>query len=473
MKKIFLSISMIVFLCPRAFAQIEVMSTEQAKEQYASSLAVNSMDKDKSVQDKLLVVTEEMLENGMRCGYDDFNVSIVGVRIFFKEPPKDAVVCVDPSGKAVSLRNVPTGFYTIVGELRFKEQVERYIQYVNSLTMPSSVRDVANHAYVKEPKMVADSVLIRKKLSSLSGVVVERDKYLLDNRIIESMHSKVLILEDKDGKNYCVWDGSNYGYSFIACSYIEKLDESLKGQDCVISLFSEFFVDEISGETVAAPDRNKKYRCEKIIMVDTKLVGIFTDDTDSYALILGPIATWLIERAGGKDTGDSYGTYSLNEEGKASYFQYNRIEDRVSGYYVATCDAYIDIGADCHRDIKDYYRNIHGRITPVRFTEKLDSTLKDVKLSWQKSLNALTAQESAKIRAEQQANLAKYGSTFGANVNNHKVALKMTKEMCLKSWGYPSERYSVVNQYGEVEVWEYFNALLYFSGDRLVQIEKW
>ena len=463
---------MIALLCPRAFAQIEVMSTEQAKEQYASSLEVNSMDKDKSVQDKLLVVTEEMLGNGMRCCYDDFNVSVVGVRIFFKEPPEDAVVCVDPSGKTVSLRNVPTGFYTVVGELRFKEQVERYIQYVNSLTMPSSVRDVANHAYVKEPKMVADSMLIRKKLSSLSSVVVERDKYLLDNRIIESMHSKVLILEDKDGKNYCVWNGSNYGYYFIACSYIEKLDKNLKGQDCVIKLSPEFFVDEISGKTVAAPDRNKKYCCEKIIMVDTKLVGIFTDGTDSYALKLGPIATWLIERAGDYSIGDenylvSGRSYSLNEEGKASYFRGSRIEDRVSGYYVATCDAYIDIGADYHRDIYG------SRITPVGFTEKLDSTLKDVKLSWQKSLNALKAQESAKMRAEQQANLAKYGSTFGANVNNHKVALKMTKEMCLKSWGYPSERYSVVNQYGEVEVWGYLNALLYFSGDRLVQIEKW
>ena len=70
------------------------------------------------------------------------------------------------------------------------------------------------------------------------------------------------------------------------------------------------------------------------------------------------------------------------------------------------------------------------------------------------------AREASRKTQEERENISKYGSEFAGNIKNHKVAINMTKEMCLKAWGYPSERYSTTNRLGTVEAWGYYNAIL-------------
>ncbi len=458
MKKAILFTSLFALFCIQGFAQIEVMTAEQAKEQYSSSLEVNSMDKDKSVQEKLCVVTDEMLENGVACEYTGFYPNVTGLRVFYKQSERDKenFVCVDPTSRAVSLQSMPDGFYTIVGELRFKQQVERYIEYVKSLTMTSATRIASDFS---KTNPVADSLLIKKELSSSLDDAVDRDKFLLDNSVIWRSR-KSLILEDKNGKNFYVRKATVK--PLLACSYIEKLDRCLKGQDCVIDVKKEFMVDGISGKTVAAPDKNKTYRCEKILLIEGKPIGLFSDGTDSFALRLGKVRTWLFDEYGSTEYANFAGrSYSIDGDGICRYFDGHTMNRIINGKYAAECDA----------EIVYEYDNIH--IIPVAFTKEKDAIRKKVVSSYWEWLKAREEAEAARLKAEHNANIQRYGSTFGANINNHKVALNMTKEMCQKSWGYPSERYSVVNRLGEVEVWGYLNALLYFSGNKLVQIEKW
>ena len=112
-------------------------------------------------------------------------------------------------------------------------------------------------------------------------------------------------------------------------------------------------------------------------------------------------------------------------------------------------------------------------ITPKSFLETKYQLEKEIKTSLEAAAAKSRKEYEQRIEQERKANIEKYGSEFGGNINNRKVALGMTKEMCQKSWGYPSERYSRVNSNGTLEIWVYYSAMLSFSNGKLVQIDKW
>lgn len=66
----------------------------------------------------------------------------------------------------------------------------------------------------------------------------------------------------------------------------------------------------------------------------------------------------------------------------------------------------------------------------------------------------------------------KYGQQFGEIISNKQVAIGMTKEMCIESWGEPSHVSESVYAWGLFEQWVYGNAkyLLHFKDGVLINI---
>lgn len=94
-------------------------------------------------------------------------------------------------------------------------------------------------------------------------------------------------------------------------------------------------------------------------------------------------------------------------------------------------------------------------------------------VSWEESRAKWRMESEREKKMAEKAIVDKYGAAMGGNINNYRVVLGMTKEMCQKSWGYPLERNSTTNSAGTAEVWVYYSAMLSFVDDRLVQIDRW
>lgn len=82
--------------------------------------------------------------------------------------------------------------------------------------------------------------------------------------------------------------------------------------------------------------------------------------------------------------------------------------------------------------------------------------------------------EAERQRAKQESlknMIAKYGETYGPLVNDSKVALGMTQEMVLSSWGFPETTFSHTTASGNVTVWSYeLNNYITFSNGKVTAI---
>ena len=80
--------------------------------------------------------------------------------------------------------------------------------------------------------------------------------------------------------------------------------------------------------------------------------------------------------------------------------------------------------------------------------------------------------EYAKHKAERRAKLiSKYGEKYGNLVNDHKLEIGMTKEMCKDAMIFPpSDICTKTTAFGNVSIWFYTYSQLHFSGDKLVKV---
>lgn len=80
--------------------------------------------------------------------------------------------------------------------------------------------------------------------------------------------------------------------------------------------------------------------------------------------------------------------------------------------------------------------------------------------------------EYAKHKAERRAKLiSKYGEKYGNLVNDHKLEIGMTKEMCMDVMMLPpSDICTKITASGKVSIWFYTYSQLHFSGDKLVKV---
>lgn len=526
-KRLFLILPLLVSSMSNLFAQFDVMTTEQAKKELTENLSLTSAEVDQTYSKHQIPCSNEILQNGANCFNNHYNLyrlnDIIGIK-FFLCPSKNntesksfylngiansiGVPCVNHADSTLSFRTLEAGYYIVTQKILFTEQIQRkknelmehYKLSSTEISMkalaPGSVNDISVDTKLH------DSTLVRAFFDhSITSSISKKEYYtkrILKNESIYEDNIPILVLTDSEGKDYYVSEYGSFSVSteveyidrysvyndktrrssvniiicpttlrdmlIYASSYLEKLETSLKNQECYLSYQDNTYDDPISGDTKPAPDKSILYKCERLIMMDGKIYGIYSNESGSYSIELGPIRSYIINNKGESCLGNSGSYYSYSDNGivvQDKDMVIRTYDDNV----IYVCDGCIDGKM---------------RITPMSFLERKQQLENEVKTVLEKAeeKRRIEYEQSRKeyeqrIEQERKANIEKYGSEFGGNINNRKVALGMTKEMCQKSWGYPSERYSKVNSNGTLEIWVYYSAMLSFSNGKLVQIDKW
>lgn len=525
-KRMILILILLASSMSNVFAQFEVMTSDQAKKELSENLSLTSAEVDQAYSKYQIPCSNEILQNGANC-FDHYNLyrlnDIIGIK-FFLCPSRNntesksfhlngiansiGAPCVNHVDSTLSFRTLEAGYYIVSQKLLFTEQIQRKknellehyklssAEIAMKVLAPGSVNDISVDTKLH------DSTLVRAFFDhSVTSSISKKEYYthrILKNESIYEDNIPILVLTDSDGRDYYIPEsglfsvGTEVEYndqysvyndktrrskvnviicpttlqdmSIYASSYLEKIETSLKNQECYLSYQDNIYNDPISGDTKPAPTKDVLYKCERIIIVDGKLYGIFSNENGNYSVKLGPISSFIIDK-NGKSSLSNGGNYYSYSDNKIVYQNQNLGigECNIDELYV--CDGRIEGPM---------------RVTPKTFREKknyleneIKAALQDAENNRRKEYEQWKKENEQRVEQERKANIDKYGSEFGGNINNRKVALGMTKEMCQKSWGYPSERYSKVNSNGTVEIWVYYSAMLSFRDGKLVQIEKW
>ena len=76
------------------------------------------------------------------------------------------------------------------------------------------------------------------------------------------------------------------------------------------------------------------------------------------------------------------------------------------------------------------------------------------------------------INKRKQNNISKYGLEMGTLINNGRIALGMTKNMCREAWGVPMNSYRTKVPGKQSEVWLYnYKTRVYFENGKVVRID--
>lgn len=106
----------------------------------------------------------------------------------------------------------------------------------------------------------------------------------------------------------------------------------------------------------------------------------------------------------------------------------------------------------------------------------IDERVRDQKLS--ENERRIKAQKAEKERLENQKKhdaeiIAKYGEKYGNMILQHKVAIGMTKEMCMAALWIPKDTFKTTTSRGESEVWVInYKTRLYFADGVLYMIDN-
>lgn len=481
-KRMILILTLLVSSMSNLFAQFEVMTSDQAKKELSENLSLTSAEVDQMISKYLIPFSNETMQNGLGIGIIDPYLfdDIIEIKFYVAQAPGLGVPCVNHTDSTLSIQRIEPGYYTISQKILYKEQLTRMTkELLDSYKMSSLTHKIITGSFGAYDE-VCDSLIVK-------GIFEEYinknhvSKKVFQSELIKGTYRDplsqyyILVLTNEKGNDFYI---PNYKFNFIAehthvsnyhftllgdlkgypNSYLEKIDAVLKNQECYLSYKynDNYYEDPISKETKPLPDKDKTYKCERLIIVEGDLFGVFSNDSGNYSVKIGPIRPYLIDQYG-KSKPAEPGDYYFYENGLLLSFDYH-------GY------------GDCTDVIFAYDGHIEGggiSIIPKSFLEKKNQIEKEVKTSLEAAAAKSRKEYEQRIEQERKANIEKYGSEFGGNINNRKVALGMTKEMCQKSWGYPSERYSKVNSNGTLEIWVYYSAMLSFSNGKLVQIDKW
>lgn len=488
-KRLFLILTLLVSSMSNLFAQFEVMTTEQAKKELTENLSLTSAEVDQMISNYLIPFSNKTMQNGLGIGnidpylFDD----IIEIKFYVAQAPGLGVPCVNHTDSTLSIQRIEPGYYTISQKILYNEQLTRRTKELLDSYKISSLTQKIKNSFLGTYVEVCDSLIVKGIFEEYinNNDVSKKD---FQSELIKGTYRGplsqyyILVLTDEKGNDFYI---PNYKFNFWAeemnvysssftllkdlkgypNSYLEKLDAVLKNQECYLSYKynDNYYRDPISKETKPLPDKDKTYKCERLIMVEGDLFGVFSNDSGNYSVKIGPIQPYLIDQYGKSKPAEYAGGYYFYENGLLLSFDYHGM-DRQLRY------------GNCTNVIFAYDGHIEGggiSIIPKSFLEKKNQLEKEVKTSLEAAAAKSRKEYEQRIEQERKANIEKYGSEFGGNINNRKVALGMTKEMCQKSWGYPSERYSKVNSNGTLEIWVYYSAMLSFSNGKLVQIDKW
>jgi hypothetical protein len=95
------------------------------------------------------------------------------------------------------------------------------------------------------------------------------------------------------------------------------------------------------------------------------------------------------------------------------------------------------------------------------------------RISEQQKRNRQIAEQKAREEQRKRDNITKYGVRYGALINEGRVAIGMTKEMCVQAWGKPRDINRTIREGLTEEQWVYgfIDRYLYFENGILVTIQ--
>ena len=96
--------------------------------------------------------------------------------------------------------------------------------------------------------------------------------------------------------------------------------------------------------------------------------------------------------------------------------------------------------------------------------KKMKATVAQRKKVYEEEMKRASAERKQEM-------ISKYGEAFGTLICEGKVALGMSKEMVLSSWGFPETTFNHTNSLGQFTVWTYgLNTYISFANNKVTSI---
>lgn len=368
--------------------------------------------------------------------------------------------------KTATVKPVPQGYYTIVGIFggceRTKELGTEAVLVHRNLfdeytfdTEENKIwalcmlddDDFPNYKYPpdKADKWVEEYYHQKEKKNSLKNYYVGKELNF-ENRRGEKY--SIHIIEDEDGNLYYDYQDRNGGFDFsdtecrdkyVSVRCYNAITELILNKDVIFGDFPcrDYLTKEILNRSIG-----KSFFCKDIFLRDGNLVGVFANQEGEFTLKI-----------------EGYGRY-----------RFDRLGPGFIGYKGA-------VVGDMGTTVSSSKAPSFGWIYPASYEQQIEDAIKLEKAHKETLAQKQEREKEILIENRRKELIAEYGENFGNLIANGKVAIGMTKEMCIAAVGFPSNRYVATTAAGNSEIWVYNLTVstittLYFDDNVLYLIEK-
>lgn len=315
---------------------------------------------------------------------------------------------------------------------------DRIQSYSNFSAVPSDAGDIKENQYkpIQTGKywFVSDYNSLAAKYFKIIDVIdkTDRDKFMSKYNEM-GLYLKLESVENHDTLFYQVVKvrqhlDSRTLYPFIIVGYFEKLKQLNINKKFIAQTDITDLSEINSGKSVTCL-RGSEWNCVDVTLIETK-GGIY----------LEPVFVF-------KD--------SLSQEIAVG------IENKIEGI---------------NASIKDFKSKEIILLEKRKQEEELKKQIAEEKMQKQQEAiqskkNSATTAQAKKVRRENI--IKKYGANFGTLIADGKVAVGMTKEMCIAAWGKPQDINRTTGTFGVHEQWVYnLKSYLYFENEVLTTIQN-
>lgn len=229
-------------------------------------------------------------------------------------------------------------------------------------------------------------------------------------------------------------DFSDAHQPFILSAFFEKSKTQFISKEYIVEK-EKSAIDINTGAEILL-NKNDKWKCVDVTLLDVK---------GSYASYLYYIPVLIFRNSNGNEVAINYV--------ENNYLDYNYILP--SG---ETKPIYSSLFVDFGLNINDF------KSLELALIEEKNQVEEQKKLFLQKK---------KKEEERKQNILKKYGSYYGDLVNNNKVVIGMTIDMCKDSWGLPYMKNETITNNNKIITWYYnYKTFLQFSNNKLILINK-
>lgn len=506
-----------------AFAQLNMTPIEQPQSQLGGLQVLGKSDFD---VDKYFKPADSILFNNQHY-YFEKEHNPIG-KTFYVTPNIDVInapiggfkkvisLYVNHNSKTKGYKQLMSGYYEVIGCIRFKEQFNKHIETMETYRIVENediFQDFAQMfekdlSYVDLP-LIADyerSVLISKRsdyygqpillLQAKNGDVfyivtgVRSDEFhgketvkvpyynIFGNPVEEKATYKV----EKDwGKMFVTVEidlrsPEQSNITFVSVPFYEQLCNDIKGQDVLIVSQKEFLYDARTNapfKSIHTEDPlsmfkyNKKTgeisypeikycKCLNIYVSDGEMFGQFEYEGARFTLAIPRLF-------------DDHKTKMLSyNQGMDDFYLVERNPGNVYGKI-------LKVQGNSYRD---YFIMSRKKVEEIQAAVREELRFGIMNREQQRlAREKQRAENEARYEREKQeyraSLVAIYGEEYGNLIADRKVAIGMTEEMCRKAWGRPHDTYNTTTKWGVSSVWVYnYKTSLYFYNGELKQIDN-